>query len=86
MLRHPYILGDPQQRGQNQKSKPALGVTMMPHQRAHTLKNCNGSGYNGNNHTHATPRTAGTAVNKHRGPAVLRNISIWLSMLVTVKE
>ena len=30
MLYHPYILGGPQQRGQNQKSKPMLGVTMMP--------------------------------------------------------
>ena len=30
MLRHPCILGGPQQRGQNQKSKPTLGVTMMP--------------------------------------------------------
>ena len=29
MLRHPCILGGPQQRGQNQKSKPMLGVTMM---------------------------------------------------------
>ena len=26
----PCILGGPQQRGQNQKSKPTLGVTMMP--------------------------------------------------------
>ena len=30
MLLHPRILGGPQQRGQNQKSKPTLGVTMMP--------------------------------------------------------
>ena len=29
MLRHPCILGGPQQREQNQKSKPPLGVTMM---------------------------------------------------------
>ena len=29
MLRHPCILGGPQQREQNQKSKPTLGVTMM---------------------------------------------------------
>ena len=29
MLRHPCILGGPQQRRQNQKSKPTLGVTMM---------------------------------------------------------
>ena len=29
MLRHPCIFGGPQQRGQNQKSKPMLGVTMM---------------------------------------------------------
>ena len=28
MLRHPCILGGPQQRGQNQKSKPTLGVTI----------------------------------------------------------
>ena len=31
MLRHPCILGGPQQRGQNQKSKPTPGVTMMHH-------------------------------------------------------
>ena len=29
MLRHPCILGGPQQREQNQKSKCTLGVTMM---------------------------------------------------------
>ena len=31
MLRHPCILGGPQQREQNQKSKPMQGVTMMHH-------------------------------------------------------
>ena len=31
MRRHPCILGGPQTKGwQNQKSKPTLGVTMMP--------------------------------------------------------
>ena len=30
MLRHSSILWGPQQRGQNQKSKTTLGVTMMP--------------------------------------------------------
>ena len=30
MLHHPCILGGPQQREQNQKSKPTPGVTMMP--------------------------------------------------------
>ena len=30
MLHHPCILGGLQQRGQNQISKPTLGVTMMP--------------------------------------------------------
>ena len=31
MLHHPCILGGPQQREQNQKSKPTPGVTMMHH-------------------------------------------------------
>ena len=30
MLHHPCILGGPQQREQNQNSKPTPGVTMMP--------------------------------------------------------
>ena len=30
VLHNPLILGGPQQRGQNQKSKLTLGVTMMP--------------------------------------------------------
>ena len=30
VLHNPYNLEGPQQKGQNQKSKPALGVTMMP--------------------------------------------------------
>ena len=30
MLHHPCILGGPQQREQNQKSKPTPGVTMTP--------------------------------------------------------
>ena len=30
VLHNPCILGGPQQRGQNHKSKPTLGVTMMP--------------------------------------------------------
>ena len=29
MVCHPCILGSPQQKGQNQKSKTTLGVTMM---------------------------------------------------------
>ena len=31
MLHHPCILGGPQQREQNQKSKPTPGVTLMHH-------------------------------------------------------
>ena len=47
MLCHPCILGRPQQRGQNQKSKPTLGITMMllvsqsipnPNSRGHATK------------------------------------------------
>ena len=34
MLRHPRILGGPQQRGRNQKSKPMPGVTMIHHQQS----------------------------------------------------
>ena len=30
LLRNPYVPGGPQQRGQNRKSKPILGATMMP--------------------------------------------------------
>ena len=42
MLRHPCILGGPQQRGQNQKSKPTLGVTMMLHATKRGFKDCPG--------------------------------------------
>ena len=43
MLRHPCILGNPQQRGQNQKSKPTTpGVTMMHHATKRGFKGCPG--------------------------------------------
>ena len=42
MLRHPCILGGPQQREQNQKSKPRPGVTMMHHATKRELKDCPG--------------------------------------------
>ena len=42
MLRHPCILGGPQQREQNQKSKPTLGVTMMHHATKRGFKDCPG--------------------------------------------
>ena len=43
MLRHPCILGGPQQRGQNQKSKSTTpGVTMMHHATKHGFKDCPG--------------------------------------------
>ena len=42
MLRHPCILGGPQQRDQNQKSKPTLGVTMMHHATKRGFKDCPG--------------------------------------------
>ena len=42
MLRHPCILGGPQQRGQNQKSKPTLGVTMMLLVSKRRFKDCPG--------------------------------------------
>ena len=42
MLRHPCILGGPQQREQNQKSKPMPGVTMMHHATKRGFKNCPG--------------------------------------------
>ena len=42
MLRHPCILGGPQQRGQNQKSKPTMGVTMMLHTTKRGFKDCPG--------------------------------------------
>ena len=42
MLRHPYILGGPQQRGQNQKSKPTPGVTMMHQATKRGFKDCPG--------------------------------------------
>ena len=40
MLRHPCNLGGPQQREQNQKSKPMPGVTMMHHATKREFKNC----------------------------------------------
>ena len=40
MLRHPCILGGPQQRGQNQKSKSTLGVTMMLLESKRGFKDC----------------------------------------------
>ena len=42
MLRHPCILGGPQQQGQNQKSKPKLGVTMMLLVSKRGFKDCPG--------------------------------------------
>ena len=42
MLRHPCILGGPQQREQNQKSKPTPGVTMMHHATKRGFKDCPG--------------------------------------------
>ena len=42
MLRHPCILRGPQQRGQNQKSKRTLGVTMMHHATKRGFKDCPG--------------------------------------------
>ena len=42
MLRHPCILGGPQQRGQNQKSKRTPGVTMMHHATKRGFKDCPG--------------------------------------------
>ena len=42
MLRHPCILGGPQQRGQNQKSKPTPVVTMMLHATKRGVKDCPG--------------------------------------------
>ena len=40
MLHHPCILGGPQQREQNQKSKRTLGVTMMHHATKRGFKDC----------------------------------------------
>ena len=40
MLRHACILGGPQQREKNQKSKPMPGVTMMHHATKRGFKNC----------------------------------------------
>ena len=40
MLRHPCILGGPQQREQNRKSKPTPGVTMMHHATKRGFKDC----------------------------------------------
>ena len=42
MLRHPCILGGPQQREQNQTSRPTLGVTMMYHATKRVFKDCPG--------------------------------------------
>ena len=42
MLHHPCILGGPQQREQNRKSKPTPGVTMMHHARKRGFKDCPG--------------------------------------------
>ena len=42
MLHHPCILGGPQQREQNQKSKPPLRVTMMHHATKRGFKDCPG--------------------------------------------
>ena len=42
MLRHPCILGGPQQREQNEKSKPTLVVTMMHHTTKRGFKDCPG--------------------------------------------
>ena len=40
MLHHPCILGGPQQREQNQKTKSTLGVTMMLHGTKRGFKDC----------------------------------------------
>ena len=40
MLHHPCILGGPQQREQNQNSKPTPGVTMMHHATKRGFKDC----------------------------------------------
>ena len=40
MLHHPCILGGPQQREQNRKSKPMPGVTMMHHATNRGFKDC----------------------------------------------
>ena len=40
MLHHPCILGGPQQREQNRKSKPTPGVTMMHHATKRGFKDC----------------------------------------------
>ena len=42
MLRHPCILGGPQQTEQNQKTKSTLGVTMMLHATKRGFKDCPG--------------------------------------------
>ena len=42
MLHHPCILGGPQQREQNWKSKPTPGVTMMHHATKRGFKHCPG--------------------------------------------
>ena len=42
MLHHPCILGGPQQREQNRKSKPTPGVTMMHHATKRGFKDCPG--------------------------------------------
>ena len=42
MLRHPCILGGTQQRGQNQKSKRTLGVTIMLLVSKRGIKDCPG--------------------------------------------
>ena len=42
MLHHPCILGGPQQREQNQNSKPTPGVTPMHHATKRGFKDCPG--------------------------------------------
>ena len=42
MLHHPCILGGPQQREQNQKSKPTPVVTLMHHATKRGFKDCPG--------------------------------------------
>ena len=42
MLHHPCILGGPQQREQNQNSKPTPGVTLMHHATKRGFKDCPG--------------------------------------------
>ena len=42
ILHHPCILGGPQQREQNQKSKPTPGVTLMHHATKRGFKDCPG--------------------------------------------